>query len=148
MYRRLLITGSQLWTETTMIRDALAQVWHPDTIMMSGACPRGADTLCESCWTHSGGRVDRYPAQWYQGGRFRRDAGFRRNTEMVQAAVDLGAVRCLAFVLDNSPGASHTVDLARRAGIWTTVYRANTTSVTVPVAGTVDVWSDLAAAGL
>ncbi len=131
MYRRLLITGSQLWTETTMIRDALAQVWHPDTIMMSGACPRGADTLCESCWTHSGGRVDRYPAQWYQGGRFR-----------------LGAVRCLAFVLDNSPGASHTVDLARRAGIWTTVYRANTTSVTVPVAGTVDVWSDLAAAGL
>src|SRR6266700_7698157 len=84
MYRRLLITGSQLWTETTMIRDALAQVWHPDTIMMSGACPRGADTLCESCWTHSGGRVDRYPAQWYQGGRFRRDAGFRRNTEMVQ----------------------------------------------------------------
>ncbi|GAB3162175.1 hypothetical protein GCM10027258_80680 [Amycolatopsis stemonae] len=125
-YRRVLITGSQLWTDTTVIRDALAQVWHPDTILMSGACPRGADRLCEDCWTHWGGRVDRYPAQWVQDGTFRRDAGFRRNEEMVQAAVDLGAERCLAFILDGSSGATHTAGLARRAGIWTTVHRAIT----------------------
>ncbi|RAS59501.1 uncharacterized protein DUF2493 [Lentzea atacamensis] len=123
-YRRVLITGSQLWTDTTVIRDKLAQVWHPDTILMSGACPRGADRLCEECWTHWGGRVDRYPAKWFEDGQFRRNAGFRRNEEMVQAAVDLGAGRCLAFILDESPGATHTAGLARAAGIWTSVYPA------------------------
>lgn len=126
MYRRVLITGSQLWTDTTVIRDALAQVWHPDTILMSGACKRGADRLCEECWTHWGGRVDPYPAQWIQDGQYRRDAGFRRNEAMVQAAVDLGAERCLAFLLDDSPGTTHTIGLARRAGIWTSVHRATT----------------------
>lgn len=117
LYRRVLITGSQLWTDTRVIRDKLAQVWHPDTILMSGACPRGADRLCEACWTHWGGRVDRYPAQWFQDGQFRRNAGFRRNEEMVQAAVELGAERCLAFILDESSGATHTASHARRAGI-------------------------------
>lgn len=127
-FQRVLITGSQLWTDTTVIRDALAEVWHPNTILMSGACPRGADRLCEACWTHWGGRVDRYPAQWVQDGRYRRDAGFSRNEEMVRAAVDLGAERCLAFILDDSSGATHTSDLARQAGIWTTVYRATSAS--------------------
>jgi hypothetical protein len=128
MYRRLLITGSQLWTDTTMIRDALAQVWHPDTILMSGACPRGADRLCEDCWTHWGGKVDRFPAEWIVDGRYRRDAGFRRNEEMVDTAAALGAERCLAFVLDDSPGSTHTIGLARAAGIRTSVYRATTTA--------------------
>jgi YspA, cpYpsA-related SLOG family len=148
MFRRLLITGSQLWTDTTVIRDALAQVWHPDTVLMSGACSRGADRLCEQCWTRWGGRVDRYPAQWIVEGRYRRDAGFRRNEQMVAAAVDLGAQRCLAFVLDDSPGATHTVGLARRAGLWTTVYRASSTAAGVidPAADPmVDLGADLAA---
>lgn len=128
MFRRLLITGSQLWTVKTVIRDALAQVWHPDTILMSGACRSGADRLCEECWTHWGGRVDRYPAQWIVDGRYQRSAGFRRNELMVATAVDLGAERCLAFILDDSPGSTHTVSLARQAGLWTTVYRATSTS--------------------
>ena len=128
MSRRLLITGSQLWTDTRVIRDALAQVWHPDTTLMSGACPRGADRLCEECWTHWGGRVDRYPAAWIVDGHYRRDAGFRRNELMVATAVELGAARCLAFVRDGSPGSTHTVGLAQRAGLWTTVYRATSAS--------------------
>ncbi|GAA2678866.1 MULTISPECIES: DUF2493 domain-containing protein [Actinosynnema] len=123
-FQRVLITGSQLWTGVGIIRDVLATVWHPDTILMSGACPRGADRLCEGCWTHWGGRVDRYPAQWVQNGRYRHDAGFRRNEEMVQAAIDLSAERCLAFILNDSPGATHTVRLAREAGIWTTTFPA------------------------
>lgn len=93
---------------------------------MSGACPRGADAMCEDCWTQWGGRVDRYPAHWHVHGKFRRDAGFRRNEEMVQSAVDLAAERCLVFILDLSPGSTHTAELARQAGIWTTIYRATT----------------------
>ncbi|ALG06349.1 SLOG family protein [Kibdelosporangium phytohabitans] len=120
----MLITGSREWTDTTVIRDALASVWHPKTILMSGKNRRGADAMCEGCWKQWGGRVDCYPAQWYVDGEYRPSAGFRRNEEMVQSAVNLGAERCLAFIVDGSPGATHAAELARAKGIWTTFYRA------------------------
>ncbi|WP_218952196.1 SLOG family protein [Amycolatopsis anabasis] len=115
---RILITGSRAWFDRAVIRRALAAVWHPDSVLVSGACPRGADALCEACWTHWDGRVERHPARWRQ---FGRRAGFVRNAEMVRAGADV----CLAFILDDSPGASHTADLARRAGITTWVFRAS-----------------------
>jgi len=119
MAERVLITGSRRWTDPAVIRSALAQVWDPDAILVSGACPRGADALCESCWTAWGGRVERHPADWTRHGR---SAGFRRNAHIV----DLGANVCLAFILDNSPGTSHTAALARQHGIPTRIYRATT----------------------
>jgi hypothetical protein len=107
---RVLITGSRTWTDRTVIRDALAQVWHPDTMLVSGACPSGADVLCEACWRAWGGHVERHRADW---GRYGRAAGFRRNEQMVGGGVDL----CLAFIRDASPGASHTAARAEAAGI-------------------------------
>ncbi|MQA11732.1 MAG: DUF2493 domain-containing protein [Pseudonocardiaceae bacterium] len=50
---RVLITGSRTWRDTTPIRDALASVWRPDAVLISGGA-RGADRLCESCWSHWG----------------------------------------------------------------------------------------------
>lgn len=119
MTRRVLITGSRGWTDTAVIRAALAEVWDRKTVLVSGACPRGADALCEACWNHWGGQVQRHPAQWHRHGR---RAGFVRNAAMVNA----GAEVCLAFILNESPGASHTAALAQRAGIPTTIYRATT----------------------
>lgn len=51
-----------------------------------------------------------HPAQWTKHGR---RAGPLRNQEMVDAGADL----VLAFIKDNSPGASHLVREARTAGI-------------------------------
>jgi hypothetical protein len=116
---RILITGSRAWFDRVVIRQALASVWQPDSILVSGACPRGADALCESCWRHWGGQVETHPAQWPQ---FGRRAGFVRNAEMVDAGADI----CLAFILDRSRGASHTADLAQRAGITIRVFHATT----------------------
>jgi hypothetical protein len=116
-HRRVLITGSRTWTDTTVLRAALAQMWHPDTILVSGACPRGADHLAEQCWTRWDGTVEQWPADWHHHGR---SAGFRRNLAMVAAGADV----CLAFIHAHSPGASHCAAAARRAGIPTTVHQA------------------------
>ena len=113
--RRVLVTGSRTWTDTSVIRDALAAVWHPDTVLVTGACPRGADLLAEQCWTRWGGPVQRWPARWKRDGPA---AGPRRNQHMV----DLGADLCLAFIHHHSRGASHCATAARRAGIPTHVF--------------------------
>lgn len=116
--RRVLITGSRTWTDTTVIRTALAKVWHPDAVLVTGACPSGADYLTEQCWTHWGGRVERHPANWT---RYGRRAGCLRNTEMVATGPDI----CLAFIRRGSRGATHCAHAARQAGIPTTVHTAD-----------------------
>lgn len=124
---RILITGSRSWTDAVLIATAIEQVVEdlaPDpAVLVSGACPDGADAIAEHVAAEVFGlEVERHPADWDAHGRA---AGFRRNAEMV----DLGADVCLAFISDctsprcNRPrahashGATHTADLAEKAGI-------------------------------
>lgn len=116
---RILITGSRTWTDETVVEEALADqfVYARDLdlipLVVSGACPSGADLLAERITTlYYGWDVERHPADW---GLHGKRAGFIRNAEMV----NLGADVCLAFIRDDSKGASHTADLAERAGIRT-----------------------------
>jgi len=127
--RRLLITGSRAWNDRAVIRDALrAAFWElggadPGVILVSGACPDGADAICEEVWAVGahGCPIERHPAEW---DRYGRSAGFRRNAEMV----GLGADLCLAFIVDESRGASHTARLAWEAGIPTRRYLASSSA--------------------
>lgn len=114
--RRVLVTGSRTWTDTATIRDALAGQWGDGTaVLVTGACPRGADRFAEQCWTAWGGRVERHPADWDRHGR---SAGYRRNAAMVNRGADV----CLAFVHGEARGTRHAADLAARAGIPTHRY--------------------------
>lgn len=134
---RILITGSRSWADEQAIRDALASVISehgPENVtVVHGACPQGADEIADRIATAWGGglTVERHPADW--NGPAGRGAGFARNAEMVR----LGADVVLAFVdpctkpkcrepkPHGSHGASHTADLAEKAGIPTRRYERN-----------------------
>lgn len=63
--------------------------------------------------------VDPHPADW--DGPRKKGAGYARNAEMVK----LGADICLAFIQDESKGATHCSKLAEEAGIETVYFRRN-----------------------
>lgn len=113
--KRLLITGSRRWADAQTVADALRFAWHSwgspeDAVLISGACPRGADLMAESEWALMGLAVERHLPDW---DRYGRAAGPLRN----QAMVDAGADLCLAFIRDGSMGATGCAWLAERARI-------------------------------
>lgn len=121
---RVLVTGSRDWDDEPALWDALLDTWHDATqtagpehqlVVVHGACPRGADLMAHR-WAQmqrfAGERIapEPHPADWDKHGK---RAGFLRN----QAMVDLGADICLAFIKNNSRGASHTAERAETVGI-------------------------------
>lgn len=102
---RVLIAGSRHWSNRFAIVSALSQFNDRGMVLVSGACPSGADRIAEDVAEHLGWKVERHPAEW---GIHGRAAGPIRNQQMV----DLGADICLAFPL---PGSRGTLDCMQRA---------------------------------
>lgn len=113
MAERILLTGSRDWTDDSVIHGALMDALSefPRAVLVHGACPTGADATADLIWHLCfGAPVERHHADWKAHGK---RAGFIRNAEMVK----LGADVCLAFIRNGSKGATHTADLAEKAGI-------------------------------
>ena len=69
MPARILITGSRSWVDVQTIRSALEQVFTRGCVLVSGACPRGADRIAEQVWTELGGSVERHRVNWSKYGK-------------------------------------------------------------------------------
>jgi len=117
---RILITGSRDWDDLELIEEVLSSYAFfylgQDVTLVSGACPTGADRMCEVFAGSEGWTIERHPADWEKYGK---RAGFVRNAEMVERGADV----CLAFIKNNSKGASMTLNLACKAGITTKFWR-------------------------
>ena len=114
----VLITGSRTWDCPEKVEACLdyLHLRHGSAlVVVHGACPAGGDLHADLwCRLHDV-RQRRYPADWSQGPA----AGPRRNAAMVATGPDI----CLAFIRDNSRGATGCADLAEKAGIPTVRYR-------------------------
>lgn len=119
----ILTTGSRDWDDPRTLRHAIfralyeTKTFFGDAALAHGDCPTGADALADEYAREVGMHVLKFPADW---ARYGKRAGFLRNAEMVDMAPDI----CLAFIRDESRGATMTADLAERAGIETRRYRA------------------------
>jgi hypothetical protein len=124
---RVLVTGSRKWSDADAIVRELEIVHAHEgerVVLVSGNCD-GADKMAEEVAIKYGWMIERHPADWKTHGK---RAGFVRNAEMVK----LGADYCLAFIQDESAGATNTVVKARIAEIPTKVVSRVTPVKTVP----------------
>ena len=113
---RVLVTGSRTWSDRQAIELAMALAWQragrPEQVTLVHGGARGADAIAEAIARRQGWAIERHLAKWDEHGR---RAGVVRNAAMVAAGADV----CLAFIADQSRGATHCADLAERAGIAT-----------------------------
>lgn len=117
---RVLVTGSRDWDDEDLIWKTLRQVCSETgeaVTIVHGACSTGADYLADKVALFWDLPVETYPAQWSLHGR---RAGYLRNKKMVDTKPDLR----LAFIKNESPGATMTADMAEEAGIETRRYLA------------------------
>lgn len=128
---RVLVTGSQLWTDKAYIFEELDWEFEQyflatdceQFVLVHGDCPNGADAFAKE-WAESRKRlspalirIEPHPADWK--GPRKRGAGYARNAEMVA----LGADQCHAFILNESKGSTHCAELAEKANIPTQIHR-------------------------
>jgi hypothetical protein len=118
-----MVTGSRDWTNKSVIDRALFNYWYNggrtnDILLIEGGA-RGADNLAKVCWQVAGFQTHTYPADWDQYGK---RAGIVRNLQML----DTQPEAVLAFIKNNSRGASHAAAEAERRGIPVHYYRENT----------------------
>lgn len=130
---RVLVTGSRDWPEERAWRIGRAltvvsqHLGQRRMIVVHGACTdregrlMGADRWADEWAVRGGYEVSRHPANWKMYGRA---AGPIRNQQMVDTAPEL----VLAFIRNNSSGASGCLGMARKAKLpwWVDSYTDET----------------------
>lgn len=111
---RILACGSREYGDWRQILDVLAEYKNQDTVVIHGACPRGADLWVDKAARSLGYDVRKFPAEWdkyVDGKRLGKRAGPIRNIEMLKQRPDV----VLAF--GDGRGTRGVVRGAERKGI-------------------------------
>lgn len=142
--KRVVMTGSRTWTDEAIIKEALCEALeyfnleeNPEKLILINGTAAGADRMASKIAKSLNMTVEDFPARWnthsegkclpekpdngsrcYFGRPTCKLAGHRRNDEML----DSGAILLLAFVHNNSKGATHAVKSAESRHIETWVY--------------------------
>jgi hypothetical protein len=110
---RILVTGSRDWDDTATIYQALSEARgdtpHDQIVLIHGAA-RGADRIASRYADAMDWSNESHHAEWDKYGK---RAGIMRNLQMVNAGADI----CVAFILNNSRGATHCANYAESKGI-------------------------------
>lgn len=117
---RVLVTGSRDWTDIDEIRDALdAHLLALNEVggyfVLVHGDAKGADQIAHEWALDSGVEIERHP-YWSKYGLA---GGPMRNQHMVNRGADL----VLAFIKNESRGATGCVEMARKAGLNVEVHR-------------------------
>lgn len=114
---KVLITGGRDWSDEAAVRKELAAL-PAGSILVHGACPRGADAIADSIARDIGFEIRRYPADWNRHGRA---AGMIRNGDMIKAehpdADGCNIQVAFAFPTVSSRGTWDCVRKLRKAGV-------------------------------
>ena len=117
---RILVTGSRTWTDKAAVAQALRDAWfvagRPYGVVVVHGGARGADYIADVYAKRLGFVTEPHNAKWKE---FGRAAGPLRNKEMVAMGADV----CLAFIKNESAGATGCADLAQKAGIPVHIWR-------------------------
>jgi len=123
---RILVTGSRDWPKPfsvyTYLGTAIVDNGMPMDVTIIHGGAKGADQFAGEFarqWVYD---EEVYPANWKGLGK---RAGYARNAEMVAAGADI----CLAFIKNNSRGATMCAKLAEDAGIPVTYVREDSEPV-------------------
>ena len=112
MSTRLLVTGSRTWTDEQTVHTALesCRAYYGDDLVIVHGGAMGADLIAARWCEHHGVTQEVHRAQWRRHGR---SAGMVRNAAMI----DTRPAGVLAFIKDNSPGASQCAREAEARGV-------------------------------
>jgi YspA, cpYpsA-related SLOG family len=110
---RILVTGSREWTDNmlvyTMLDGARNDTPHDQIVLVHGGA-RGVDRIAARYADSMDWGVETHIPSWEKYGK---RAGILRNMAMVDAGADV----CVAFILNESRGATHCAAYAESKGI-------------------------------
>ena len=106
---KVIVAGSRDFQDFELLKSKLdfyLQRCSPSQIEIVSGTARGADRLGERYALARQFKLKKFPAQWDVYGK---SAGYRRNEVMAKYST-----HCVVFIVNNSQGSSHMIDLAKK----------------------------------